>query len=887
MKRSKKTDEKKGGELTPLMQQYHEVKAKYPGAIVLFRVGDFYETFGSDAVKVSEILNIVLTSRNNGGSDVELAGFPNHSLDVYLPRLVRAGYRVAICDQLEKPTKGKKLVERGVTSVVTPGLTIDESLLDNATNNYLASLHIHGPDRWGIAFLDISTGEFLVDEGNLQAIESLLQRFRPSELIYNKADRKIVESTFNDRWSTFKMDEWMYHEASARDKLLQHFKVSSLKGYGIEEMNLSQIAASAILYYLEINENKAIGHINKIARIPRDAYMWLDRFTIRNLELIPEVSESKSLLEILDHCHTPMGSRLLKKWLLMPLLDVDAIKARQTIVQYLVDDRLLSEKLSVLLKRIGDLERLLSKSAMGRIQPREVNTLCDAIETSALCRDELMMSDKSELQLIGDSIHPCLSLSQQIRHTLKKDAPALVTKGNFICSGVNDDLDEYRYLIDNNKEIMNKILETESALSGIPNLKIGFNNVFGYYFEVTQKHKHVEMPGHWIRKQTLTNSERYITEELKQLEDKILHAEQNIQEIEEQIFHRLTLTINEHIAQLQANSHQIAALDCQSAFAYQALRFNYCRPSFNSENRLKIDQGRHPIIEVLYGHEKNYIPNDLYMDDENPQIIIITGPNMAGKSAILRQTGLICLMSQIGSFVPAQAADVPITDKLFTRVGASDNIMGGESTFMVEMNETASIINNLSDNSLILLDEIGRGTSTYDGLSIAWALVEYLHNNPIGRPKTLFATHYHELNELGDKLDRVQNFHVAVKELNGRIVFLYQLVPGGSEHSFGIHVAKMAGLPEDIIQRAQVIMRQLENSTLKNTGAKKDKIREALSNLSVNSYQLSIFETSDPSIGAIRELLLALNTDTMTPVECLLKLKELQNLAIESLEKIK
>ncbi len=885
MKRNNKQDQKKGGELTPLMQQYHEVKGKYPGAIVLFRVGDFYETFGSDAVKVSEILNIVLTSRNNGGSDVELAGFPNHSLDIYLPKLVRAGYRVAICDQLEKPTKGKKLVERGVTSVVTPGLTLDESLLDNGSNNYLASLHYADADHWGVALLDISTGEFIIDEGNLQAIESLFQRFRPSELIYNKADRKAIESQFQDKYSTFKMDEWIYHESTAQEKLLQHFKVASLKGYGIQEMNLAQVAASAILYYLEINENKSIGHINKISRIPREEYMWLDRFTIRNLELIPEVTDSRSLLEVIDHCHTPMGSRMLKKWLLMPLLDIEAIKARQTIVHYLLEDRILSEKLNVLLKRIGDLERLLSKSAMGRIQPREVNTLCDAIETSALCRQELISTDKPELQMIGEAINPCISLSQQIRQIIKKDAPALVTKGNFICDGVNTELDEYRYLIANNKEIMARILEKESEASGIPNLKIGFNNVFGYYFEVTQKHKHTVMPDYWIRKQTLTNSERYITEEIKQLEDKILHAEQNIQEIEEQIFHKLTLTINEHIALLQANCLQIAALDCQGAFAHQAVQFNYCRPEFNTESRLEIKQGRHPIIEVLYGHEKNYIPNDLYMDADSPQIIIITGPNMAGKSAILRQTGLICLLSQIGSYVPAMAADIPIIDKLFTRVGASDNIMGGESTFMVEMNETASIINNLSDKSLILLDEIGRGTSTYDGLSIAWALVEYLHDNPTGRPKTLFATHYHELNELGNKLERVENFHVAVKELSDRIVFLYQLLPGGSEHSFGIHVAKMAGLPEDIIQRAQIILKQLENSSLKKEGNKKEKIREALSNLSVNSYQLSIFETSDPSIGAIRELLLALNTDTMTPVECLLKLKELQNLVVESLTK--
>lgn len=868
-------------ETTPLMKQYNEVKAKYPDALLLFRVGDFYETFGSDAIKVSDILHIVLTSRNNGSAQMELAGFPYHSLDLYLPKLVRAGYRVAICDQLEKPEKGKKIVKRGVTNVVTPGLTIEDALLNTGVNNYLASVHRASQELFGLAFLDLSTGEFLVTEGNLSGIDTILQRFLPAEIIFSKGDKKFFQEIIQPGVSTFLLDDWIFNEVNGREKLLRHFNVNSLKGFGIDNLLAGQVAAGAILQYLELNENKLIGHITKITRIAQEDTMWMDKFTIHNLELLPDNrKDSRSLLEILDKCLTPMGSRMLKKWMLMPLLSRQKIERRQAVVQFFIESPELTKNLEIQFKKTGDLERIISKSAMGRIQPREILQLCRALEAGQKIKADLENTKNEFLNQIGDSFHSLVELASKIKLTIREDAPAIISKGNIVNNGVSKELDDYRYIIENNKQLMENILLQESTNSGVPNLKLGYNNVFGYYFEVTARHKQLQPPNHWIRKQTLTNAERYITEELKTLETKVIQAQTNIQLLEEQVYVALINDINEFIAELQNNCQHLATIDCLLSFANQAIIQDYCKPEFTDENTLEITKGRHPIIEVLYGHERQYIPNDLKLNEIENQILIITGPNMAGKSAILRQTGLIALMAQMGSYVPAAAVRMSIIDKLFTRVGASDNILGGESTFMVEMNETATIINNLSNDSLILLDEIGRGTSTYDGISIAWSLVEYLHDNPTGKPKTLFATHYHELNELEHKLDRVQNFKVAIQEYKEKVIFLYQLIPGNSEHSFGIHVARMAGLPNEIIRRATEVMTRLED---KSQGLNDFKIKDVLAQMPANSYQLSIFETSDPSIGAIRELLLELNPESMTPIECLIKLKELQNLAQASL----
>jgi len=884
VKADKDNNNKKNDGITPLMRQYNEIKSRYPDALLLFRVGDFYETFGSDAVKIASILGIVLTSRNNGGSDVELAGFPHHSLDIYLPRLVKEGYRVAICDQLEKPSKEKKIVARGVTNVVTPGLTLDDSILHARTNNYLCALHLDRSEEFGIAFLDLSTGEFLITQGNKPVVESLFQRFRPAEIIFNKKDKKIVNELIRSEYPVYQLDDWVFSYETAYSKLLGHFRVNSLKGFGIESLQLAQAAAGAILHYLEMNENREVAHINKIAKIPQNDYMWLDRFTIQNLELVNELhSNGKSLVDILDHCNTPMGTRMLHKWILLPLLSEQTISSRHEVVDYLLQHSQFAAYISIYLKQVGDLERLISKSAMGKIQPREVLSLKKALIAIQHLKEMLSASESTELLKLQEKIRPCDQLVEVIESTIREDAPTLVVKGNFIKDGVDAQLDEYRYLISHSKDVMTEIQQREIESSGIQNLKLGFNNVFGYYLEVTAKHKNVSVPGHWIRKQTLANAERYITEELKELEVKILHAEGTIQEIEEQIYSRLITQVNEYIEVIQENCGQVARLDCLLSFAHQARIYNYARPEFNDEGKIEISQGRHPIIEVMLGHEKNYIPNDLYLDQESQQIIILTGPNMAGKSAVLRQTGLIVLMAQIGSFVPAGKASLSIVDKLFTRVGASDNISGGESTFMVEMNETASIMNNLTDRSLILLDEIGRGTATYDGISIAWALAEFLHDNEAGRPKTLFATHYHELNELTYKLPRVKNYNLAVKETKDKVVFLYKLVEGGSEHSFGIHVARMAGMPQRVIDRSNQIMHHLEEQSGTLAGVGKKERKEILQSLKAPVYQLSIFETDDPNIGEIRNILLDIQPEIMTPIDCLLKLKELQELAQKSL----
>ncbi len=883
-KHIKETNSSRGDGSTPLMRQYNEIKAKYPDALLLFRVGDFYETFGSDAVKVASILGIVLTSRNNGGSDVELAGFPYHSLDIYLPRLVKEGYRVAICDQLEKPSKEKKIVARGVTNVITPGLTLDDSILHSKSNNYLCAIHIANDNEYGVSFLDLSTGEFLVAEGNQAIMESLFQRFHPAEIIFCKKDKRKIHGIIRDQWPVFHIDDWVFVHETAYNKLLNHFKVISLKGFGLEFMINAHIAAGAILHYLEMNENRAINHINKLTKIPQEDYMWLDRFTIQNLELVNELhTEGKSLVDVLDHCSTPMGTRMMRKWILLPLLSIELIESRLNIVEYFVENKDLSLQLNNNLKQIGDLERLISKSAMGKIQPREVLQIKKALTCSSHVQQILSDTNEDDLIIISELINPCQHLIKLIEETIKESAPTLVLKGNFINDGVSKELDEYRYLVSHSKEVMEKMLSKETAGSGIPNLKLGFNNVFGYYFEVTARHKNVAIPENWIRKQTLANAERYITEELKELEVKILHAENAMQDIEVNLFTHLIIKINEYIENVQSTCAQLGKLDCLLSFAHQARLYNYNKPTFNNSGRIEIVQGRHPIIESMLGHEKNYIPNDLILDQDHQQIIILTGPNMAGKSAVLRQTGLIALMAQTGSFVPAQSASLSIVDKLFTRVGASDNITGGESTFMVEMNETASIMNNLTDKSLILLDEIGRGTATYDGISIAWALAEFLHDNETGRPKTLFATHYHELNELSHKLERVKNFNVAVKETKDKVIFLYKLVEGGSEHSFGIHVAKMAGMPQRIIDRSTEIMHQLEEKSITLSGSNKKQTKQILQALKAPVYQLSIFETDDPVIGEIRNILLDLQPEIMTPIDCLIKLKELQELVQKSI----
>jgi len=885
LKKSKKVSATKSEDsVTPLMKQYNDIKSKYPDALLLFRVGDFYETFGEDAIKISAILGIILTSRNNGGSNVELAGFPHHSLDIYLPRLVREGYRVAICDQLEKPSKEKKIVKRGVTNVITPGLTLDDSILEAKANNYLCAIHIQQADHYGIAFLDLSTGEFIVAEGNQMVVDSLIQRFQPAELIFNKKEKKSIADMVRQDIPRFQMDDWVFVHETAYTKLTGHFQVNTLKGFGIEEMSSAHIAAGAILYYLELNENREVEHINKISKISQEKFMWLDRFTIQNLELVDELHHNgRSLVHILDHCSTPMGTRLLRKWVLMPLLEKNEITLRHNVVLFLIQRNAEATEMTALLKQIGDLERLISKSAMGKIQPREVLHLKRALHAVAALKDLLTLTGTEELTKIGSGLNPCQSLADEIEHTISNEAPTLISKGNAINDNVDATLDEYRYLINHSKEVMSAVLQRELESSGIQNLKLGFNNVFGYYLEVTAKHKYANVPEHWIRKQTLANAERYVTEELKELETKVLQAEAAIQEIEERIFHQLIAGINRHIEAIQANCRLIAGLDCLLSFATQAKLYHYSMPRFNDDGIIEITQGRHPIIEVMLGHEKKYIPNDLYLDQQSQQIIILTGPNMAGKSAVLRQTGLIALMAQIGSWVPAEQANLSIVDKLFTRVGASDNISGGESTFMVEMNETASIMNNLTDQSLILLDEIGRGTATYDGISIAWALAEYLHDNEAGRPKTLFATHYHELNELTAKLPRVKNYNLAVKESKDKVIFLYKLVEGGSEHSFGIHVARMAGMPQRVIDRSNQIMHHLEEQSGTLSGTRKQERKEILQALKAPAYQLSIFEMDDPNIGEIRNILLDIQPEVMTPIDCLIKLKELQELAHKSL----
>ena len=875
------------------MIQYSQIKSKYPDAILLFRVGDFYETFGEDAIQVANILGIVLTRRNNGGSDIELAGFPHHSLDVYLPKLIRAGFRVAICEQLEKPSKEKKIVKRGVTELITPGIAVDENLLEHKHNNFLASLYRQGDD-YGIAFLDISTGEFYLSEGKRMAIEKLLDSFHPSEIIYSKTMKKEVQDWIGEEYYTYGVDEWVFTLEYGRKKLLEHFKTINLKGFGVEDLELGQIAAGAVMHYLDSAQQHDVSHILKIQRIREEQSVWLDRFTMRNLELLQSNHPTGiSLLDVLDVCRSPMGSRLIKRWIALPLTDISQIEKRLDAVTALRDHHDIREATREMLKGIGDLERIASRIAAFKISPREINQLRTALAALPELQNQLGKIDVELIHIIRDQINPCEELITRIKKQLNPDAPAVVSKGGVIAEGFDPELDDLRDLITNNQDRLLSIQEQESRHTGIASLKIGFNNVFGYYLEVTNKYKDKGLiPGNWIRKQTLTNSERYITPELKEIEDKILGAEDKILELEEKLYHELIEHLQKYLETILTNAHMLAQLDCLLAFAVVSLQNEYGRPSITDGLGIKIKNGRHPVIEHQLPPGESYIPNDIYLHNDDEQILMITGPNMSGKSAILRQTALICLMAQMGSYVPAESAEIGLLDKVFTRVGASDNLSKGESTFMVEMIEAANIINNFSSRSLILLDEIGRGTSTYDGISIAWSMTEYLHEHPTDHPKTLFATHYHELNQLEELYPRIRNYHVSTKEVDNRIIFLRKLVPGGSEHSFGIHVAQMAGLPPKIIERAEEILEKMEGHHLSPGGDQRPNVpkprktsglRKSKSN--GNAMQLQIFDMKDEKTLKIKEELSQLDVNRLSPIESLLKLKELQNLMEEDKKK--
>lgn len=855
---------------TPLMKQYHSIKAKYPGALLLFRVGDFYETFGEDAIKASKVLDIVLTKRSNGAaSEVELAGFPHHSLDVYLPKLVRAGHRVAICDQLEDPKTAKGIVKRGVTELVTPGVSYNDHVLQNKSNNYLASIHF-AKENIGIAFLDISTGEFTTTQGNASYIDQLIQKFNPSELLLAKQQKNKSTSLIDEKYNTYLLEDWIYQYDYAFEKLTQHFKTNQLKGFGIETILEGIIAAGSILHYLSETEHHELQHISSISRIEEENYVWLDRFTLRNLEIIyPQHEEGTSLLEVLDYTLTPMGARLLKKWMLLPLKEKKLIEERLSIVQFLKEEKNSYQFIQEQLKKIGDLERLISKVAAKRINPREMQQLKKALKSTLPIKNQIENTTLAPLKKIGDQLIPCDFLIEKLENTLLENPPLGINQGGLINNGVHPELDELRKIANSGKEYLLEIQQREIERTGISSLKISYNKVFGYYLEVTHSHQH-KVPKEWIRKQTLTNAERYITEELKKYEETILHAEDKIISIEQHLFQELITDVVSYIAPIQQNARLLAELDCLCSFTEVASKNNYVLPKLNEGMSLTIKAGRHPVIEKQLKPGDSYIPNDIYLDDEQQQIIIITGPNMAGKSAVLRQTALIVLMAQMGCFVPAESAEIGLVDKIFTRVGASDNVSKGESTFMVEMMETASILNNLSEHSLLLMDEIGRGTSTYDGISIAWSIVEYLHNHPKYKPKTLFATHYHELHQLAEELPRVKNFNVSVKEVNQKIIFLRKLQEGGSEHSFGIHVAQLAGVPHSIITRANEILQHLEHDHL---NEKNTKSLEPIS----KKYQLTLFEAENAALEKIKKIIEAIDINILSPVEALLKLQELKN----------
>lgn len=858
---------------TPLMQQYNSIKAKYPGALLLFRVGDFYETFGSDAVKAAEILGIVLTKRGNGSaSETELAGFPHHSLETYLPKLVRAGQRVAICDQLEDPKSVKTIVKRGVTELVTPGVSYNDNIIQQKANNYLASLYLD-KNAIGVSFLDISTGEFLVAQGSGDYIDKLLQGFKPSEIILPKRSYSDFVDQFSDRFYTYTLDEWPYSGDYAKETLLKHFEVNSLKGFGIDRMHLAIVAAGVALHYLNEAEHRNLQHISNIARIEEDRYMWLDRFTVRNLELIGSANENAiTLADVLDSTSSPMGARLLKRWMVMPLKDKRPITERLEVVEYLLKRADLREQLTQEIKQIGDLERLISKIGLQKANPRELVQLKRALQAIGRLKELTATADAQALNVIAEQLNPCKIICDRIEKELKSEPPVLLIKGNVIADGVDAELDRLRKVAFGGKDYLLELQKRESEITGIPSLKISFNNVFGYYLEVTNAHKD-KVPADWVRKQTLVNAERYITNELKEYEEQILGAEDKIQVIENRLYNELLASLLDYIKPVQLNANLISQLDVLLNFATIAHKNHYVKPIINDGKLIDIKGGRHPVIEKNLPIGEEYITNDVFLDSDSQQIIIITGPNMAGKSALLRQTGLIVLMAQMGCFVPAKHAEIGLVDKIFTRVGASDNLSSGESTFMVEMNETASILNNLSDRSLILLDEIGRGTSTYDGISIAWAIAEYLHNHPSAKAKTLFATHYHELNELTNTFNRIKNFNVSVKEVNNKIIFLRKLVPGGSEHSFGIHVAKMAGMPAKLVVRANEILKRLEQER---TGG--EHIKDSMKKIQKQAYQLQMFSIDDPILVKIRDMLNNLDVNALTPVEALMKLDEIQRL---------
>ncbi|MCY4778235.1 DNA mismatch repair protein MutS [Sphingobacterium sp. UT-1RO-CII-1] len=853
------------------MQQYSSIKAKYPGALLLFRVGDFYETFGEDAVKAAGILGIVLTKRGNGSeSETELAGFPHHSLETYLPKLVRAGQRVAICDQLEDPKQTKTIVKRGVTELVTPGVSYNDNIVQQKSNNYLASL-VGEKGQYGLSFLDISTGEFLVAEGNVTYIDKLLQSFKPTEIILPKKQYKSFVENFGSQYYTYTLDDWPYTGDYAIEILLKHFEVTSMKGFGIDRMLLGVVAAGVALHYLNEAQHRNLPHISNIARIEEDRYMWLDRFTIRNLELIGSTNENAiTLANVLDHTSSPMGARLLKRWIVMPLKNLSSIQERLNVVDRLYKDKTLREDLTEEIKKVGDLERLISKIGLQKANPREVVQLKNSLYAVERLKALTDIEDAQSLRAISEQLNVCESIRSKIEKTVQVEPPVALNKGNVIADGVDEELDKLRKISFGGKGFLLEIQKREAEATGIPSLKIAFNNVFGYYLEVTNTHKD-KVPSSWIRKQTLVNAERYITEELKEYEEQILGAEEKIQLIENRIYAELLLDIAAYIKPIQLNAQLIAKLDVFVNFAFIAEKNYYVRPLISEGKVLDIKGGRHPVIEQNLPIGEDYITNDTYLDPESQQIIIITGPNMAGKSALLRQTGLIVLMAQIGCFVPAKEANIGLVDKIFTRVGASDNLSSGESTFMVEMNETASIMNNLSDRSLILLDEIGRGTSTYDGISIAWAIAEFLHNHPSARAKTLFATHYHELNELTTSMSRIKNYNVTVKEVSGKVIFLRKLIPGGSEHSFGIHVAKLAGMPPRLIGRASEILKRLEQER---TGG--EQIKDSMRKIQKQAYQLQMFAIDDPILEKIRDMLNNLDVNSLTPVEALMKLDEIQ-----------
>ncbi len=860
---------------TPLMKQYFEIKAKYPEAILLFRVGDFYETFCDDAIKTSEILGITLTRRANGSaSSIELAGFPHHALDTYLPKLVRAGQRVAICDQLEDPKATKNIVKRGVTELVTPGVTTSGNILNHKENNFLASVHF-AKKNIGIAFLDISTGEFLIAEGNADYIDKLIGNFAPKEIIYERSRRNDFLSTFGGKHYTFELEDWVYESTSAQERLLRQFSTKNLKGFGVDRLETATTAAGAALSYMDLTKHQNIGNITTLSRIEEDRYVWLDRFTIRNLELFGSNFEGgTSLYQVLDKTISPMGARLLKRWLSFPLKDAEPIRTRHSIVEFFTQNDDFSYEIATQIALIGDMERIVSKVATGRIMPRETVQLKVALKALVPIKESATASDNEGLKSIADRLNPCAEIVRKIEQTIKAEPAAQLNKGGVIADGYNAELDELRNIAFNAKDVLAQMLEREKQATGIDSLKVGFNNVFGYYLEVRNTHKD-KVPIEWTRKQTLTSGERYITEELKNLEIKIQGAEEKILSLESQIYTELVLGLVEYMSAVQNNANLIAQLDCLHSLATVATLNAYSKPNISDDDILEIKDGRHPVIEKQLPEGEPYIANDIYLDSSSQQIMIITGPNMSGKSALLRQTALITLMAQIGSFVPAREANIGIVDKIFTRVGASDNISQGESTFMVEMNEAASILNNISHRSLILFDELGRGTSTYDGISIAWSIVEYIHEHNAAKPKTLFATHYHELNEMEKSFPRVKNFNVSIKEIENRIIFMRKLKEGGSEHSFGIHVARLAGMPPSVIHRANQVLDDLERG--RSNEASLNKSLETIAD-SREGMQLSFFQLDDPVLSSIRDEISGIDINNLTPMEALNKLNEIKKL---------